>query len=75
MSAQFVMQAIVSTKEHVMDHYPSNPMGWGAAIDLLCELATERDIKRLIVYCANSKYDRHLRDEDSEIYKSWVSGF
>ena len=75
MSAQFVMQAIVSTKEHAMDCHPPNPMEWGMAIDLLGELATKRDIKRLSVCCANSKYDRHLRDEDSEIYKSWVSGF
>ena len=75
MSAQFVMQAIVSVKEHVMDHYPSNPVGWGRTIDLLRELATERDIKRLSVYCTDSKYDRYWGDDDLEIYESWVSAF
>ena len=75
MSAQFVMQAIVSTKEHVMDCYPLNRVGWGTTIDLPCELATERDIKRLSVYCADSKYDRNFGNDDLEIYKSWISAF
>jgi hypothetical protein len=69
------MQAIVSTKEHVMDCNPLNPVGWGMAIDLLRELAMERDIKRLSVYCADSKYDRYLGDDDSEIYESWIRAF
>jgi hypothetical protein len=43
-----------------MDHYPLNPEGWGTTIDFLHELAMERDIKRLSVYCADSKYNRYL---------------
>jgi hypothetical protein len=35
----------------------------------------ERDIKRLSVYCADSKYNRYLGDDNSEIYKSWISAF
>jgi hypothetical protein len=58
MSSQFVMQAIVRMKEHVMELYPSDPAGWGMAIDLLRELAMEEDVKRLSVYCADNKYDR-----------------
>ena len=58
-----------------MDCYPLNPVGWGMAIDLLRELAMERDIKRLSVYCADSKYDRYLGDDDSEIYESWIRAF
>ena len=46
-SAQFAMQAIVRTKEHAMDRYPANAEGWGTAIQLLHELATEKDVKRL----------------------------
>jgi hypothetical protein len=51
MSTQFAMQAIVRTKEHVMDCYPMNPEGWGTAIQLLRELAREKDVKRLKAYC------------------------
>ena len=72
MPSQFVMQTIVSTKEHVMEHYPSDPVGWGMAIDLLHELAMERDIKRFSVYCAGNDYDKYLGEDDSEIFKSWV---
>ncbi len=35
------------TKEHVMDCYPANAKGWGTAIQLLHELAMEKDVKRL----------------------------
>jgi hypothetical protein len=44
------MQAIVRTKEHSMDCYPANAEGWGVTIQLLHELAMEKDIKRLNTY-------------------------
>ncbi len=59
------------TKEHVMDRYPANAEGWGTAIRLLHELATEKDVKRLNAYCKNNKYNKYLGDDDSEMYKSW----
>ena len=43
---QVIMQALVNTKEHAMERYPSDPTGWGLAIDLLRELATEEDVRR-----------------------------
>ena len=43
---QFIMQALMNTKEHAMECYPSDPAGWGVAIDLLRKLATEKDVKR-----------------------------
>ena len=43
---QVIMQALVNTKEHAMERYPSDPAGWGLAIDLLRELATEEDVRR-----------------------------
>ncbi len=51
------MQAIVRTKEHAMDCCPANAKGWGTAIQLLHELATEKDVKRLNAYCENNKYN------------------
>ncbi len=49
------------TKEHVMDHYPANAEGWGTAIQLLHELATEKDVKRLSAYCEDIRYyNKHL---------------
>ena len=77
MSAQFVMQAIVSAKEHAMECYPLNLVRWGMAIDLLHELATERDVKRLSAYCycPDSKYDRYLGDDDLEFFESWIGPF
>ena len=74
-SAELTFSNNVRSVRHVMDHYPSNPVGWGRTIDLLRELATERDIKRLSVYCTDSKYDRYWGDDDLEIYESWVSAF
>ena len=56
------------TKEHVMDRNPTNAEGWGAAIQLLRELATEKDVKKLSAYCKNSRYNKYLGDDDSEIY-------
>ena len=63
------------TKEHAMDCYPMNAEGWGTAIQLLHELATEKDIKRLNVYCENNRYDKYLGGDDSEIYKTWSCAF
>jgi hypothetical protein len=57
------MQAIVRTKEHVMDCYPANE-GWGTAIQILHELATEKDVKRLNAYCENNKHNEYLGDDD-----------
>ncbi len=58
------------TKEHAMDCYPTNAEGWGTAIQLLHELATEKEVERLNTYCENDKYNKYLGDDDSEIYKS-----
>ena len=69
------MQAIMNTKEHAMESYPSDPVGWGMAIDLLRELATEEDVKRLSEYCADTKYDTYLGDDNSDIFESWVEAF
>ena len=62
-------------KEHVMDCYPTNAKGWGTAIQLLCELAMEKDVKRLSAYCENSRYDKYLGDDDLEIYETWIHAF
>ena len=51
-----------------MDRNPTNAEGWGAAIQLLRELATETDVKKLSAYCKNSRYNKYLGDDDSEIY-------
>ena len=64
------MQTIVRTKEHAMDRYPANAEGGGTAIQLLHELAAEKDVKRLNVYCENSRYDKYLGDDDLEIYET-----
>jgi hypothetical protein len=69
------MQAIMNTKEHAMESYPSDPVEWGMAIDLLRELATEEDVKRLSEYCADTKYDTYLGDDNSDIFESWVEAF
>ena len=53
-----------------MDRYPANAEGWGTAIQLLHELATEKDVKRLNTYCKNNKYNKYLGDDDLKIYKS-----
>ena len=58
-----------------MKCYPSDPVGWGMPIDLLRELATEEDVKRLIEYCADTKYGKNLGDVNSEIFKSCVGAF
>jgi hypothetical protein len=63
------------TKEHAMDCYPPNAKGWGTAIQLLHELATEKDVKRLNANCKNSRYDKYSRNDDSEIYKTWSRAF
>ncbi len=63
------------TKEHAMDHYPTNAKGWGTAIQLLHKLDTEKDVKRLNAYCKINKYDKYLGDDDSEIYESWSRAF
>ena len=55
----------MSTKEHAMERYPSDPVGWGIAIDLLHELATEEDVKWLSVYYVGNKYNWYLGDNDS----------
>ncbi len=62
-------------KEHVMDRCPANAKGWGTASQLLHELATEKDVKRLNAYCENNKYNKYLGDDDSEIYESWSRVF
>jgi hypothetical protein len=54
------MQAIVRTKENAMDHYPANAEGYGTAIQLLHELATEKDNKRLNIYCEKNNYNKYL---------------
>jgi hypothetical protein len=69
------MQAIVRMKEHVMDRYPANAEGWGNAIRILHELATEKDVKRLNAHCENDKYNEYLWDDDPEIYESWSHAF
>jgi hypothetical protein len=56
---QFAMQALVNTKEHGMERYPSDPAGRGMAINLLRELAMEEDVKRLSEYCSDTKYDKY----------------
>ena len=58
-----------------MDHYPANAEGWGTAIQLLHELATEKDVERLNTNCEKNKYNKYLGDDDSEIYKSWSCAF
>jgi hypothetical protein len=62
----------VRTNEHAKDPYPANAEGWGTAIQLLHELATEKDVKRLNAYCENNKYDKYLGDDGLEIYKLGV---
>jgi hypothetical protein len=59
------MQAIVRTKEHAMDCYPANAEGWEMAIQMLHELAAEKDIKRLNAYFEKNRYDKYLGDDDS----------
>ncbi len=63
------------TNEHVMDLYPANAKGWGTAIQLLHELATEKDVERLNTYSENNKYNKYLGDDDLEIYESWSRAF
>ncbi len=58
-----------------MDRYPANAKGWGNVIQLLHELAMEKDVKRLNAYCENNKYDKYLGDDDQEIYKTWSCAF
>ena len=58
-----------------MDCYPANAEGWGTAIQLLQELATEKDVKRLNAYCKNNKYNKYLGDDDSKIYETWSRAF
>ncbi len=58
-----------------MDCYPAKAEGWGTAIQLLHELATEKDVKRLNAYCKNNKHNEYLGGEDSEIYESWSCAF
>ncbi len=58
-----------------MDRYPANAEGWGTAIQILHELATEKDVKRLNAYCKNDKYNEYLGNDDSEIYESWSRAF
>jgi hypothetical protein len=69
------MQAIVRTKEHAMDRYPADAKGWGTAIQILHELSTEKDVKRLNAYCKNNKYNEYLGNDDSEVYGSWSCAF
>ena len=57
-------EALLDTKEHAIEGYPSDPAGWGMAIDLLRELAMEEDVRRLSEYCSDPKYNRYLGDED-----------
>ncbi len=56
-----------------MDRYPTNAEGWGTAIQLVHESATEKDIKRLNAYCKNN--DKYLGDDDLEINKTWICAF
>ena len=58
-----------------MDCYLANAEGWGTAIQLLHELATEKDVKRLSAYCKISRYDKYLGDDDLEIYETWRRAF
>ena len=67
------MQALVNTKKHVMERYPSDPAGWGLAINLLRELATEEDMRRLSKYCSDAKYKRYLGDNNLVIFESLVA--
>ena len=55
---QLIRQALVNTKEHAMESYPSDPAGWGMAINLLRALATEEDVRRLSEYCLDAKYKK-----------------
>ncbi len=63
------------TKEHAVDCYPAYAKKWGTAIQLLHELATEKDVERLNTYCENNKYNEYLGDGHSEIYESWSRAF
>ena len=58
-----------------MDCYPANAEGWGTAIQLVHGLATEKDVKRLSAYCENSRYDKYLGNDNSEIYETWIRAF
>ncbi len=58
-----------------MDRYPANVEGWGTVIQLLHELATEKDVERLNTYCKKNKYNTYLGDDDQEICKSWSREF
>ena len=48
----------MNTKEHAMERYPLDLAGWGMAINLLGELATEEEVRRLSEYCLDAKYKR-----------------
>ena len=72
---KLIIQALVNTKEHAMEHYPLDPAGWGMAINLLRELTVEEDVRRLSEYCLDAKYKKYLGDKDSEIFESWVAAF
>ena len=58
-----------------MDCYPANAEGWEMAIQMLHELAAEKDIKRLNAYFEKNRYDKYLGDDDSQIYKTWRRAF
>ncbi len=58
-----------------MDRYPTIVKGWGTAIQLLHELAAEKDVERLNTYCEKNKYNTYLEDDDLEIYESWSCAF
>jgi hypothetical protein len=74
--SRVIMQALVDTKKHAMERYPSDPAGWGMAINLLHELATEEEVRRLNKkYCSDPKYSKYLGEDNSEIFKSWVAAF
>ena len=50
-----------------MDQYPANAKRWGTAIQILHELATVKDVRRLNAYCENHKYNEYLGNDDSEV--------
>jgi hypothetical protein len=58
-----------------MDRCPTNVEGWGTSIQLLHELATVKDVKRLNAYCKIDKYNEYLSDDDLDAYESWSRAF
>ena len=63
------------TKEHAMECYPANAVGWGQVIQLLWMILIEGDLERLARYC-NNYPSRHFDcPHDYALYKNWKGVF